>query len=204
MKLYYSPGACSLAVHIALREAALAFDLVEVDLAKCTYSRAESFRAVNPRGYVPVLELDDGSRHTEVTALLQHVAELAHSGSLLPRTGSAERLQVLQWLTFASTELHGPFGWLWRRDTAESTRLACEKKLKARLAELDRLLGMRRYVAGNEFSIADAYCFTAANWAPHVGISLGDFPSLGAYLARIGDRPAVRVALAAEGLLRAA
>jgi glutathione S-transferase len=203
MKLYYAPGACSLAVHIALCEAALPFELVRVDPQTGTASNGCHFLEVNPRGYVPVLELADGSRHTEAAALLQYVAELAPSAGLLPSIGTAERLQVLQWLVFAATEVHGPFGWLWKRDTADTTVRACRDKIVRRFSELDDVLAERPFVVGQAFSIVDAYCFTALSWAAFLEISLVRFSNLGAYLRRIASRPAVRAALAAENLLPA-
>jgi glutathione S-transferase len=131
MKLYYSPAYCSLAVHIALREARLPFELVKVD------TTSSAFREVNPRGYVPVLELDDGSRHTEAAALLQYVGDLAPGSGLMP-SAARERFLVQQWLTFVSSELHKVFSpWLFHKETADSTRKAVKDKLAARFAELD-------------------------------------------------------------------
>lgn len=200
MKLYYTPGACSLAVHVALREAGAAFQLVRVDLAAQELEGGGDFAAANPRGYVPVLELEDGTRCTEAAALLQHIADTHPSARLLAPPGARERLHAVQWLTFIATELHPRFGWLWRKDTPEATRKACLDLLSLRLAELDKVLGQREYLAGAAFSVADAYCFAVASWIPMVGMSLGDFPSLATYLGRIAARPAVRAALVAEGL----
>lgn len=203
MKLYYTPGACSFAIHIALREAALPFELVKVDLKKGVVQGGGDYHRINPRGYVPLLELKDGRRLTEGVALLQYVAELAPAAGLLPSVGDDERFQVLQWLVFCATELYGPLGWLWKRDTPEQTVRACRDRLATRFAELDNLLGTRPHIAGHNFSIADAYFFTLLSWAPHVGISLGPFPHLDAYLSRIAVRPAVLAALAAEDRIKA-
>jgi glutathione S-transferase len=173
MKLYFSPGACSLAVHIALREAGQTPDLVKVDLASHRTAVGADFFAINPRGYVPVLELEDGSRHTEVAALLQHV------------TG-ATTLEVAKWTAFIATELHKVFSpWLWHKETDDATRKACRDKLAQRFAELD------------------AYAFTIVSWAPMLGIPLTPYPQLAAYLGRIAQRPAVHAALLAEGLVKA-
>lgn len=203
MKLYYSPGACSLAVHIALREAGLPATLVKVDLATHRTDSGEDYLLVNPRGYVPLLELDGGGRQTEAAALLQYIAELAPAKALLPASGLS-RLQVLGWLTFVSSELHKVFSpWLWHKETADSTRKAVKDKLALRFAELDRLLQGREYLADGGFSVADAYCFTIVNWAPMLGMSLKAYPNLSAYLERVAARPAVQEALRAEGLVKA-
>jgi glutathione S-transferase len=201
MKLYYSPGACSLAVHIALREAGAEFDLIKVDLATHRLADGSDYFQIAPRGYVPLLELDDQSRHTEVAALLQHVAERAPQAHLLGAT-SDRRFEILQWVTFVSSELHRVFSpWLWHKDTAESTRAAVKDKLAARFAELDRHLATHEYLAG-DFSVADAYCFTIVNWANLLALSLKPYPNLQAYLTRVASRPHVRDALVAERLAR--
>lgn len=204
MKLYYAPGACSLSIHIALREAGLATDLVKVDLATHRLPSGEDYKAINPRGYVPLLELDDGSRHTEAAALLQYVGDLDPTGRLLAAAGTTDRFKTVQWLTFVSTELHKVFSpWLWHKETADSTAKACREKLAARFAELDAHLAGRDYLLGSAFSVADAYCFTIVNWCNFLGISLNPYPVLSAYLARVAARPAVHAALVAEGLAKA-
>jgi glutathione S-transferase len=203
MKLYHAPGACSQAVHIALREAGLPVDLVRVDLATHHLADGGDYHAINPRGYVPVLELADGSRHTEVAALLQHIGDLAPASGLMPAAGTRERFEVLKWLAFVSSELHKVASpWLWHKETADSTRAACKDKLALRFAELDRLLARQAFLAGSRFTAADAYCFVIASWAPMLGLRLQPYPQLQAYLDRIAARPAVRAALAAEGLAR--
>jgi len=207
MKLYYTPGACSLAVHIALREAGLPFTLAKVDLATHTLAEAENgstdFYAVSPRGYVPMLQLDDGSRHTEAASLLQYVADLAPAAALLPPAGTVARLEAVGWLTLVSTELHKVFSpWLWHKETAESTREACKAKVARRFAELDRHLATRDYLAGDRFGVADAYGFAIVNWATILRMPLNPYPALQAYLSRVAARPRVREALVAEGLAR--
>lgn len=202
MKLYYAPGACSLAVHIALREVGATFDSVAVDLAKHTTADGADFRAISPRGYVPLLQLDDGSRHTEAASLLQYVADLDPSQALIGATGTARRLAVVEWITFISTELHKVFSpWLWRKETADSTRQAAEDRLAARFAELDALLSQQDYLAG-EYSVADAYAFTIANWANFLALPLAPYPSLKTYLGRVSQRSRVQDALRAEGLVK--
>ena len=203
MKLYFSPAACSLAVHIALREAGQAADLVAVDLATHRLADGTDYLQVNARGYVPLLELDDGSRHTEVAALLQYIGESVPTSGLLPVAGSPGRQVVLEWLTFVSSELHKVFSpWLWHKETADSTRKAVREKLALRFAELDALLAHRDFLAGTRFTVADAYAFTILRWAPMLGIRLQPYPHVEAYLQRIAARPAVQAALQAEGLVK--
>jgi glutathione S-transferase len=200
MKLYHAPGACSLAVHIALREAGQAFDLHKVNLVTHRLADGSDYRAINPRGYVPLLELDDGSRHTEAAALLQYVGDLDPTHRLLPSSGR-ERLAVVEQLAFVATELHKVFSpWLWHADTAETTKQAARDKLAQRFAELDRLFADHDWLALERFTVADAYAFTIVNWANFLHIDLLPTPNLRAYLERVAARPAVQAALAAEGL----
>ena len=200
MKLYYAPAACSLAVHIAQREAGARFDLAKVDLATHAREGGASYLDIAPRGYVPLLEFDDGSRHTEAAALLQYIADLDPSQALIGATGSARRLAVIEWLAFTASELHKVFSpWLWHKETADSTRAAVKEKLAARFAELDRHLSTRAWLAG-PFSVADAYAFTIVNWSNFLGLPLKAYPHLTAYLARVAARPHVQAALHAEGL----
>jgi glutathione S-transferase len=200
MKLYHAPGACSLAVHIALREADRSFDLHKVNLATHRLDDGSDYRAINPRGYVPLLELDDGSRHTEVAALLQYVGDLEPSQRLLPARG-LERLVVVEGLAFVATELHKAFSpWLWHKETADSTQQAVRDKLALRFAELDRHFAAHLWLALDRFTVADAYAFTIVNWANFLHIDLKPTPNLRAYLDRVAARPAVQAALAAEGL----
>ena len=202
MKLYFSPGTCSLAVHIALREIDASFDSVAVDLAKHTTADGADFHAISPRGYVPLLQLDDGSRHTEAASLLQYVADLDPSQALIGTAGSARRLAVVEWLTFVSTELHKVFSpWLWHKETADSTRQAAKDKLTTRFTELDAMLSQQDYLAG-DFSVADAYAFTIINWANFLAMPLTHYPHVKAYLGRVSQRPRVQDALRAEGLVK--
>lgn len=204
MKLYYSPGACSLAAHIVAREASLAIDLVRVDLATHKTETGEDYFKINPRGYVPALEMN-GEVHTEVAALVQHLAEQAPRAKLLPAAGTAERFRVNQWLAFVSSELHKTFSpWLFSAETAASTRQAAHDKLGRRFAELDAVLASRPYLSGDTFTVADAYAFTIVNWSNFVQIDLAPYPNLAAFMARVAARPKVREALEAEGLITAA
>ena len=202
MKLYYSPAACSLAVHIALREAGTPFDAVKVDLVKHQLADGSDYYAISPRGYVPLLEFDDGSRHTEAASLLQYVADLDASHTLIGAPRSARRLAVVEWLTFVSSELHKVFSpWLWHKETADSTKAAVREKLATRFAELDAHFKTNEYLTG-EFSVADAYAFTIINWSNLLAMPLKAYPNLQAYLARISARPRVQDALRAEGLTK--
>ncbi|CAE6819120.1 glutathione transferase GstA [Paraburkholderia nemoris] len=202
MKLYYSPGACSLAVHIALREAGLDFDTVKVNLQTHKLTNGDDYYAISPRGYVPLIEFDDGSRHTEGAALLQYIADLAPERALLPPAGTPQRLEAVAWLTYISTELHKTFSpWLWHQETAESTKLECRTKLATRFSELEGVLTSRDYLTG-QYSVADAYAFTVLSWARMLSVDLGPYPHLNAYLARVAARPKVREAMVAEGLVR--
>jgi len=204
MKLYYAPGACSLSTHIVAREAGLALDLLKVDLLTHTLADGSDYRAINPRGYVPLLELDDGSRHSEAGALAQYLGDLSGNAALLPKAGTRERFEVVQWITFVGTELHKVFSpWLWHKETADSTVKTAKDKLAARFAELDGHLSSRAYLTGENFTVADAYAFTIVNWCNFVGISLKPYPALAAYLERVAARPKVREALVAEGLVKA-
>jgi glutathione S-transferase len=200
MKLYFAPGACSLAVHIALREAGVSFDLAKVDLNTHRLVDGSDYRQISPRGYVPLLQFDDGSRHTEVAALLQHVADLEPTHSLIGAPGSARRLEVITWLAFVASELHKVFSpWLWHKETADSTRAAVKAKLADRFTELDRHFATHDHLAGT-FSVADAYAFTIVNWANFLALPLTPYPHLQAYLARVAARPHMQQALQAEGL----
>jgi glutathione S-transferase len=202
MKLYFAPAYCSLAVHIALREAGLPFDLVQVDTVAGRTAAGDDYRAINPRGYVPALELDDGSRHTEAAALLQYVGDLAPASGLMP-SGGRERFEVLQWLTFISSELHKGFSpWLFHKETADSTRKAVKEKLQLRFADLDARLAGRTWLVGERFTVADAYAFAIMSWASMVGMSLAGYPNVVGWLDRVRARPQVRAALRAEGLLK--
>jgi glutathione S-transferase len=204
MKLYYSPGACSLAAHIVAREAGLALDLVKVDIPTHKTEKGEDYFKINPRGYVPALEIN-GELHTEVAALVQYLADQAPQSNLLPPAGSMERFKVQQWLAFVSSELHKTFSpWLWDPETADSTKQAARDKLATRFAELDGLFATRSYLTGDTFTVADAYAFTIVNWSNFLKIDLTPYPHLSAFMARVAARPKVHEALKAERLITAA
>jgi glutathione S-transferase len=202
MKLYYLPGACSMSVHIAAREAGIALDLVKVQNGKLPDGSA--FAAVNPRGYVPALQLKDGTVLTETAALLQYVADLTPQAKLAPPAGTLGRTELQGWLAFISTELHKAFGPLWNPQTHESTVATSKANLAKRFAELNTLLGKQTYLMGDAFSIADAYAFAVLGFARMLNVSLAEYPAINAYLGRIAARPQVQAAMRAEGLLPAA
>lgn len=201
MRLYYSPGACSLAPHIVAREAGLPIDLVKVDLAAKTTEIGEDYRAINPKGSVPALLLNDGSHLTEGAVISQFIADLAPEAGLLPPAGTLERYRALEWQNFIATELHKGFGPLWRKETPAEMRALAKDMLGMKFAYLDRHLTGRDYLLDSGFCIADAYAFTILSWAPVVGIDLPQWPNLAAYVAQLSVRPKVRASLAAEGLL---
>jgi glutathione S-transferase len=200
MKLYYFPGACSLAAHIVACEASLP----KVDLAARKTETGEDYLKINPRGYVPALQIG-GEVHTEVAALLSYLAEQAPQSKLLPSAGTIERFRVNQSLAFVSTELHKTFSpWLFSAGTAETTKQAVREKLAVRFAGLDALFATRRYLTGDIFTVADAYAFTIVNWSNFLKIDLKPYPGLQAFMARVAARPKVREALEAERLVAAA
>ena len=202
MKLYYSPGACSLAPHIALSEAGLAYDAVKVDLRKHVLADGTDYYAINPKGYVPLLELDDGQRLSEVAVILQYIAD-RKPGSLAPVLGTMERYRVMEWLNFVATEIHKQFGPLWYPDTPEATRDKQRATLAKRFDHISKTLAVQPYLTGDTFGIADAYLFTVLNWAGMLKVDLSPWPALQKFLARVAARPQVHAALVAEGLAKA-
>lgn len=200
MKLYYFPHACSLAPLIIAHEAGIALDLVKVDTAKTPYlAEGGDYTAINPKGYVPALELADGSLLTEVAVILQHLGDSRPSADLLPAPGDPARIRLQEWLNFIATELHKMFSpWLFHAEYGTLAQEGARAKIRHRFALIERHLAMREYLLGEHFSVADAYLFTIASWSPFGKIDLKAFPHLDAYLARIAARPAVRAALAAH------
>jgi glutathione S-transferase len=200
MKLYYAPGACSQAPHIALREAGATFDLVKVDLAAKRTENGEDYRAINAKGSVPALALDDGSVLTENATILQYIAE-QKGGELIPATGM-KRYRLLEWLTFITTELHKGFGPLWKPDTPDAYKETTRQMLAGKFDYVQEQLGDKPYLTGEGFTIADAYLFVILNWTRIHNIDLSRWPELTAFVQRVAQRPAVREALKAEGLVK--
>jgi len=201
MKLYFSPGACSLAPHIALSELGLSYTLAKVDLRKHALADGTDYTTINPKRYVPLLELDDGTRLSEVAVILQYIADRV-PGTLAPPFGGIERYRVMEWLNFIATELHKQFGPLWYPTTPAATREEQKAKLASRFEYLAGTLGSQPLVTGATFTIADAYLFTILNWAPTLDIDLSPYPALTQFQGRVAARPAVRRALVAEGLVK--
>ncbi|HZH50615.1 MAG TPA: glutathione transferase GstA [Microvirga sp.] len=204
MKLYYSPGACSLAVHIAAREAGLPLTLEKVDLANRKTETGADYLALNPKGYVPALALDDGEVLTEAAALLLFVADRKPEAGLAPAHGTMERHRLHEWLVFISSEIHKGFAPLWNPATPDSVRQATKDKLAQRFAYLDKVLAAQSFLTGRQFTVVDAYLFTVVNWANYHAVDLKPFSHLRAFLDRVATRPKVQEALAAEGLLKQA
>jgi glutathione S-transferase len=201
MKLYYSPGACSLAPHIALSEAGLSYDAIKVDLRKHQLDDGTDYYAINPKGYVPLLETDDGARLSEVAVLLQYIAD-RKPGTLAPAFGTLERYRVMEWLNFIATEIHKQFGPLWDPNTPDATAEQQRAKLAKRFDYVARTLAAHPYLTGDAFTIADAYLFTVVNWSGMLKVDLSPWPALQQFQARVAARPKVHAALVAEGLVK--
>ena len=200
MKLYYSPGACSLSPHIAALEAGLPVTLEKVDLQQHKLANGEDFNAVNSKGSVPVLELDDGQRLTEGPAIVQYIGDQRPASKVVPAAGTLERYRVQEWLNFITSEIHKSFAPLFTPDAAKEAKEFSLTNLKKRLDWLNTQLGSKPYLMGEQFTVADGYLFTVLSWTPKVGVDLAPYPQLQAYLKRVGERPKVKEALKAEGL----
>jgi glutathione S-transferase len=203
MKIYYSPGACSLAPHIALSEAGLPYDAVKVDLRKHRLADGTDYMTINPKGYVPLLQLDDGQYLSEAAVILQYIAD-RKPGTLAPLPGTMERYRVMEWLNFIATELHKQFGPLWYPDTPDATKEKQRATLAKRFDHLSKTLSAQPYLTGQSFTIADAYLFTILSWAPMLKVDLAPWPSLQQFQARVAARPRVHATLVAEGLAKEA
>jgi len=199
MKLYYAAGACSLAPHITLREIGDDFELVRVDLQSKKTEDDKDFNDINPKGYVPVLELEQGEFLTEAPAVLQYLADLRPETGLAPKAGTLKRARLQEWLNFIGTELHKPFGTLFH-PPGEEAKQAAVSQLKRRFAYVADQLNDRAYLLGDDFSVADAYLFAVMRWAPAFEIDLAPWPALQDYYQRIAARPTVRKAMSVEGL----
>jgi len=196
MKLYFSPGACSLASHIALREAGLPVELVRV--ADRKLKDGTDYLGINPKGYVPALQLDNGQLLTEGAALLQYIGDQAPASGLIPKPGSLERFRANEWLTYISSEIHKGFSPLFNKDLQDDAKVVLLSKLQSRFGVLEQHLTKNQYLMGNQFTVADAYLYTVISWAPGVGIDLGKWPHLAEHRQRVADRPKVREALQNE------
>jgi glutathione S-transferase len=202
MKLYYSPGACSLSPHIILNEGGFSFDKEKVDLASRKTETGADYTAVNPDGYVPALRLDDGQVLTEGPAIIQYLADRVPEKKLAPPMGTIERYRLMQWLNFITTELHKGFAPLFNPQAPEEWKAVATAQLARRLSSVSQQLEGKDWLLGNDFTVADAYLFTVLGWGRYVGIELERWPVLKAYQDRVFMRPAVQSTLKAEGLLQ--
>jgi glutathione S-transferase len=198
MKLYYAPQACSLAPHIVLCELDLTFELVRVDNSTKQTATGEDFLAINPKGYVAALQLDNGEVLTEGPAILQYLADLRPEANLAPANGTFERVRLQEWLNFVSTEIHGGLGWLFNSQFPDDVKALIKEKLFKRFAVLSKTLERQDYLMAGGFGIADAYLYTVLRWTQGFDIDLSQWPALARFQARVDMRPAVKGALAAQ------
>ena len=204
MKLYYSPGACSLSPHIALLEAGLPYDLVKVDLRAKELENGDDYLKVNPKGQVPALALDSGELVTEGPVIVQMIADKAAAKNLAPARDSAERYKLLEWLNFVGTELHKNFGPMFSPVLSDDAKAFFKDRVMGKFKYLDGVLAGHDYLMGKQFTVADGYLFTMLCWADRMKFDLSALPNLLAYKARVAARPMVQEALTREGLLKAA
>ena len=201
MKLYYSPGACSLSPHIIACEAELPIELIKVDLTSKLTETDEDFKQLNPNGYVPLLILDDGNSLTEGPAIVQYLADQAPDKKLIPPAGTFERYQLQQWLNFISTEIHKSFSPLFNPVAPEAAKELATDILMKRLETVAEHLSSQPYLLGEHYSVADAYLFVTLSWGRYVNIDISRWPALARYSDKISERPAVQKAMKAEGLV---
>lgn len=201
MKLYYAPGACSLAPHIVLNELGEKYDLEKVDLGAKTTEAGSDFNAINTKGYVPTLEFAKDQVLTEVSTILQYLADKAEGSKLLPKFGSMERYRAMETLNFIASELHKGIGGLFNKAMPDDGKKAIIERVEKRLAWVDAQLATKPYLLGSDYSVADAYAFVVLGWSKYVNVDLSKYAHITAYLDRVGARPAVQAALKAEGLI---
>ena len=204
MKLYYSPGACSLSPHIALLEAGLPYDLVKVDLKAKKLENGDDYLKVNPKGQVPALGLDNGELVTEGPVIVQMIADKASAKNLAPARDTAERYKLQEWLNFITTEVHKNFSPMFSPVLADDAKAFFKDRVMGKFKYIDSQLAGRDYLMGKQFTVADGYLFTMLSWADRMKFDLAAMPNLVAYKARVGARPMVQQALTKEGLMKAA
>jgi glutathione S-transferase len=198
MKLYFSPGACSLSPHITLREAGLDFEIEKVDTKAKKTASGRDYLTINPKGYVPALELDDGYVLTEGPAIVQYLADLKPEARLAPKSGTKERYQLQEALGYINSEIHKSYTPLFYPTTPQEVKDERQQYLKKRYGIFEKALSGKQYLLGDDFTVADAYLFTVTNWAGHVKLDLADFPNVLAFQKRVAERPSVVAAQAAE------
>jgi glutathione S-transferase len=201
MKLFYTPGACSMACHITLRELELPFELMKVDLATGRTETGIDFRLLNPKGYVPALQLNNGEFLTENQVILQYLVDEVPTSDLAPPQGTLERYRLMEWLAFIATELHKGFGPLWNRDLPGEVHQLAKDRLGKRFDFVEKTLLGREWLLGPHFTIVDSYLFTVVSWAHVLHVDLTPWPGLESYVNRVRNRPAVQATLASEGLV---
>jgi glutathione S-transferase len=202
MKLYYSPGACSLSPHIALQESGLAFEAIAAPTKTHQLADGTDYYTINPLGYVPLLILDDGTQLREGQVIVQYIADLVPAKQLAPANGTFARYKLQEWLSFIGTELHKGFSPLFTPGMPEEAKTIAKTRLNSRLQWVNGELANKTYLMGDTFTVADGYLFTVVNWTKHVGIDISGLTNLGAFMGSVGTRPAVQEALRAEGLLK--
>ena len=202
MKLYYKPGACSLASHVVLHEAGIAFDIEEVDTQAGRTISGADYTAINPKGYVPALELASGEVLTEGASILQYIADQHPESDLAPKAGTIARARLQEHLNYTASELHKAFGPFFSGTADEADKQAAGKAVARKFDYLNDILSDgRTYLLGDSFSVADAYLFVVANWSNFTGIDLKKWPAVAAFVERVAARPAAQAAMKAEGLL---
>ena len=201
MKLYYTPGACSLSPHIVAHELGIALQLDKVDLKTKQIEGGADFVSINPKGYVPALELDNGELLSEGPAIVQYLADLKPESGLAPANGTFARYRLQEILTYINSEIHKSYSPLFNPNTSAEVRAEREEYLRKRYTLIEKKLGEQPYLLGSSYSVADAYLFTVTNWSNHLKLDLTAFPNLLAFQKRVGERPAVQAALRAEGLV---
>ncbi len=201
MKLYYSPGACSLSPHIALEEAGLKYEAIAAPTKTHKLPDGSDYYKINPLGYVPLLVLDDGTKLTEGPAIVQYIADQVPDKKLAPANGTMERYQLQSKLNFIGTELHKSFSPLFNAATPDDMKKAAREKVLGRLKWIDGELAGKQYLMGDQFTVADAYLFTVSNWCSRVDVDISPLSNLAAFRDRVSKRPAVQKAMKDEGLL---
>ncbi|MDR5853869.1 glutathione transferase GstA [Caballeronia sp. LZ062] len=201
MKLFYKAGACSLASHIVLEESGLPYEIEAVDLKTKVTASGADFMAINAKGYVPALQLDNGDVLTEGPAIMQYIADQVPAKHLAPLADAMSRYRLQGWLTFIGTELHKNFSPFFNPAATSEWKAAAKANLERRLAYVAKHIDDKQYLLGDEYGIGDAYLFTVLSWASFIDLDLNKWPALTAYQARVGARPAVQAAMKAEGLI---
>jgi glutathione S-transferase len=202
MKLYYMKGACSLASYISLNEAGVKFEAIQVDHKTHKTPDGADFNAINTKGYVPALRLDNGELLTENVAVLQYIADRNPASKLAPAAGTMERYHLMEWLSYINSEIHKSFGALFAPAVSEDVKQFARDNLTKRVDWLEKALGTKTYLMGEQFTVADAYLYVVLGWSSHVGVDLGKWPALKRHHERVGARPHVIAALKAEGLIK--